>query len=907
MFLKKIKLRLFNYFNKRSYNKTTNLNKSKKKINSKNIKSVSKDLTNNLITYSLQSNEKIFNELHSSFAGLTEKVILKKQEEYSLNEINFEGSVGYIRHLWQCYANPFNLLLTTLAIFQALTQDYVGTVIISTMVILATFIRFFQEQKSKIAMNNLKVIVSNKASVIRQDYTLNGEYFSVVKEIAIKELLPGDIINLSAGDMIPADVKIMIAKDLFISQAVLTGESIPVEKFSDNNKEKVNSILNLNNIAFMGSNVVSGSAKAIVVATGNNTYFGSLSSKLTSPNKNLSQFQKGINKVSWLLVKLMLIMVPIVLLINGFTKGDWLEATLFSLSVAVGLTPEMLPMIVTATLAKGASFMAKKKVIVKKLEALQNFGAMDILCTDKTGTLTQDKIILERHIDVNGNTYNKVLDYAYINSFYQTGLKNLLDVAVLSHAEVNKKLDIQHNYYKIDEIPFDFTRRRMSVVVKEEDENNVLICKGALEEIISVSSFVKQGEEDIPLKEDVLKKITKTANELNKEGLRVVAVAIKKEPLNKETYSVKDEVGLTLMGYIAFLDPPKESTRMALKAIHDNGISIKILTGDNEVVTRKICKDVNFQITDILTGEAINQINDQELANLIDNYNVFVKLTPDHKERIINILKMKNHTVGFMGDGINDAPALRAADIGISVDSAVDIAKESADLILLEKSLMVLEEGVREGRKTFANMLKYIRITTSSNLGNVLTVLLASVFLPFLPMLPVQILIQNLLYDISQVAIPFDNVDEETLNNPQKWNPAGLVRFMIFFGPLSTIFDIITFLVLWYVYKANNIEMGSFFQTGWFLEGLLSQICIVHIIRTRKVPFITSIAARPLLFTSVIISSFGIIFATSSLGSALGFIFMPVSYYFFVFVIVTSYLTIAQLVKNIFIKTYGWN
>lgn len=883
------------------------LNKDKKENKNSNIRSISKTLTNNLIKYSIHNNEKIFKEFSSSFSGLTERTIQKHKEKYGLNEINFEETVGFIKHLLQCYTNPFNLLLTALAIFQALTQDYVGTVIISIMVILATFIRFFQEQKSKIAINNLKVMVSNKVSVVRQEYSINRECFSVVKEIAIKELLPGDIINLSAGDMIPADIRIITAKDLFISQSVITGESMPVEKFAEHISEIPNSILSLNNIAFMGSNVISGSAKAIVVTTGNNTYFGNLSSKLTSPNKNLSQFQKGINKVSWLLVKLMLIMVPIVLLINGFTKGDWLDATLFALSVAVGLTPEMLPMIVTATLAKGASFMAKKKVIVKKLEALQNFGAMDILCTDKTGTLTQDKIILERHIDVSGNNYDKVLDYAYINSFYQTGLKNLLDVAVLSHVEVNKKLDIYHNYYKVDEIPFDFNRRRMSVVVKESNENNVLICKGALEEVISVSSFVKQGEVDIPLTEEVLKKITKTTDDLNKEGLRVVAVAIKKEPLYKEKYSVKDETELTLMGYIAFLDPPKESTTKALKAIHKNGIAIKILTGDNELVTRKICKDVNFNITNVLTGEQINQINDQELTNLIDSCNVFVKLTPDHKERIVNVLKVKKHIVGFLGDGINDAPALRAADIGISVDSAVDIAKESADLILLEKSLMVLEEGVREGRKTFANMLKYIKITTSSNLGNVFTVLLASVFLPFLPMLPVQILIQNLLYDISQVAIPFDNVDEEVLSKPQKWDPKGIFKFMICFGPLSSIFDVITFFILWYVYNANSANMASFFQTGWFLEGLLSQICIVHIVRTKKIPFVNSISSNFLLFTSVFIGGLGVLFTMSSLGRALGFVSIPLSYYFFVLLIVTFYLVTAQLVKKYFISRYGWN
>jgi len=726
-------------------------------------------------------------------------------------------------------------------------------------------------------------------------------------EIPIKDLVPGDIIQLAAGDMIPADLRILSAKDLFLNQSAMTGESLPVEKFAtlqdDNHKKNP---LELDNICFMGTNVVSGSSIAVVIATGSQTFFGLLAARSTTVNRAPTAFQSGINKVSWLLIRFMLVMTPLVLLINGLTKGDWLEAALFALSIAVGLTPEMLPMIVTSTLAKGAVILSRKKVIVKRLDAIQNFGAMDVLLTDKTGTLTQDKIFLERHTDVWGEESEDVLEYAYLNSYYQTGLKNLLDTAVLDHANLHNELGVGKNYYKVDEIPFDFQRRRMSVIIAEQDNTHSLICKGAVEEILSTCSRVRHGDNDEILTSELLAKIRKTTRALNEEGLRVVAVAAKQLPLKKETYSVSDENDLTLIGYIAFLDPPKDSTAPALKMLKERGVDVKVLTGDNELVTAKICREVGLPINNILLGQDIDQMDNIELSHAAETTTIFARLNPAHKERIVRILHDKGHVVGFMGDGINDAPALRAADIGISVDTAVDIAKEAADVILLEKSLMVLEQGVIEGRKTFANMLKYIKMTASSNFGNVFSVLIASVFLPFLPMLPLQLLVQNLLYDISQVAIPFDNVDEEFLSKPQTWDSDNLGRFMIFFGPVSSIFDILTYTLMWFVFQANTPEQQSLFQAGWFIEGLLSQTLIVHMIRTRYIPFFGSCASTSLLFTTAAVMSFGIFLPISMFATYFKFQALPLDYFYWLAAILVAYMVLAQAMKSFYARRYGW-
>ncbi|MFI8376929.1 magnesium-translocating P-type ATPase [Pseudomonas helleri] len=851
--------------------------------------------------------------------GLSEAEADALRQQHGFNEVEHEQPLSRWVHLWHCYKNPFNLLLTLLAAVSLATDDVQAAVVIGTMVVLSTVLRFWQEAKSNKAADALKAMVSNTATVMRRDFSADaapifGKFYGAslsIKgaqriELPIKQLVPGDLIVLSAGDMIPADCRVLSAKDLFVSQAAMTGESMPVEKFAHQSNAQATSALELDNILFMGTNVVSGAATAVVLTTGNSTYFGALAQRVGATDRGPTSFQTGVNKVSWLLIRFMFVMAPLVLFINGFTKGDWTEALLFALSVAVGLTPEMLPMIVTSTLAKGAVFLSRKKVIVKRLDAIQNFGAMDVLCTDKTGTLTQDKIFLARHVDVWGQESDDVLEMAYLNSYYQTGLKNLLDVAVLEHVEVHRELKVGTAFQKVDEIPFDFTRRRMSVVVAQNDQPHLLICKGAVEEVLSVCQHVRHGESQEVLTDELLARIRQVTAAFNEEGLRVVGVAARTMAAGRDTYSLADEQELTLIGYVAFLDPPKESTAPALKALAEHGVAVKVLTGDNELVTAKICREVGLAQQGLLMGNDIERMSDGELALAVETTNVFAKLTPTHKERIVRLLKANGHVVGFMGDGINDAPALRTADIGISVDSAVDIAKEAADIILLEKSLMVLEEGVLEGRRTFANMLKYIKMTASSNFGNVFSVLVASAFIPFLPMLPMHLLVQNLLYDVSQIAIPFDNVDEEMLKKPQRWQPAEVGRFMLFFGPISSIFDILTFGLMWYVFHANTPEHQTLFQSGWFVVGLLTQTLIVHMIRTPKVPFLQSRAAMPLMIMTGVIMAVGIFLPMGPLASYFKLQALPPLYFVFLPMILLAYMALTQAVKGFYIRRFGW-
>ena len=858
-------------------------------------------------------------ELGSHRDGLSDTQAELARARVGTNEVELEKPLPAWLHLWYSYKNPFNLLLTVLAAISYFTEDIKATIVISTMVVLSTFIRFIQETRSNIAVDKLKEMVSNTATVLRRDPAQDAaeearEYFHVVLhpkgprrvEVAIKLLVPGDLVLLSAGDMIPADLRVLSAKDLFISQSAMTGESMPVEKFAVQRTANVSNTIELDNILFMGTNVVSGSATAVVVVTGSNTYFGALAQRVTATTRTLTAFQTGINKVSWLLIRFMMVMTPVVLLLNGFTKGDWLEASLFALSVAVGLTPEMLPMIVTTTLAKGAVLLSRKKVIVKRLDAIQNFGAMNVLCTDKTGTLTQDKIFLERHTDVYGQESDTVLNYAYLNSYYQTGLKNLLDVAILEHADVHQELSINTAFHKVDEIPFDFIRRRMSVVVAEHEEQHLLICKGAVEEVLNVCTHVQHGDKVEPLLPETLARIREVTASLNEEGLRVVAVAAKEVATSNNSFSVKDERELTLIGYIAFLDPPKESTAPALKALKAHGITVKVLTGDNELVTVKICREVGLPIEGMLLGADVDAMPEAELATKVEHCNIFARLTPTHKERIVQALRSNGHVVGFMGDGINDAPALRAADIGISVDTAVDIAKEAADIILLERSLMVLEEGVIEGRKTFANMLKYIKMTASSNFGNVFSVLVASAFLPFLPMLPLHLLVQNLLYDVSQIAIPFDSVDEEQVKLPQTWKPDEIGRFMIFFGPISSVFDIATYCLMWFVFSANTTEQQTLFQSGWFVEGLMSQTLVVHMIRTQKIPFVQSKPSWQLMSTTILIVFAGIFLVMGPYASYFKLQALPMIYFVYLSVILLCYMALTQAMKKIYTRKYGW-
>src|SRR6267154_1856191 len=867
--------------------------------------------------------EQVLASLGSHPNGLTESQASDVRMQVGLNEVGHDQPLRWQVHLWHCYRNPFNLLLTVLAAISYYTEDVRATIVIGSMVLMSTLIRFVQESRSNKAADKLKEMVSTTATVLRRDpaeiaaeearrffqATLRPKPPRKV-EMPLKRLVPGDIVLLSAGDMIPADVRLLSAKDLFVSQSAMTGETLPVEKFAEHRGPETGNPMELDNLAFMGTNVVSGSATAVVVTTANLTYFGALAQKVTAASPTTTAFQTGVNKVSWLLIRFMMVMTPIVFLLNGFTKGNtpgaWTQAFLFALSIAVGLTPEMLPMIVTSTLAKGAVYLSRKKVIVKRLDAIQNFGAMDVLCTDKTGTLTQDKIFLSRHCGAFGEECDPVLEYAYLNSYYQTGLKNLLDVAVLEHVEVNRELSVATAFRKVDEIPFDFTRRRMTVVVAEQGQHHLLICKGAVEEIMAVCTRVQRDESCEPITEQTLAQVRELTADLNEEGLRVVAVAIKQMPPARETYSKADECDLTLVGYIAFLDPPKESSAPALKALADHGVAVKILTGDNHLVTRKICKEVGLPTDSIVLGSDVEGMSEDELAVAAEQNNVFARLTPAHKERIVRSLRSRGHVVGFLGDGINDASAIRAADIGISVDSAGDIAKEAADIILLEKSLLVLEQGVAEGRRTFANILKYIKMNASSNFGNVFSVLVASAFLPFLPMLPLQLLVQNLLYDISQTAIPFDNVDPELVQYPQRWRPDDIGRFMIVFGPVSSVFDICTFALMWFAFGATTEAQAPLFQAGWFLEGLATQTLIVHMIRTQKLPFIQSRAALPLLLTTIAIVAFGMLIVVGPMAHVFKFAPLPLAYFPWWLAIVGGYVVLTQVVKTWYLRRFGW-
>lgn len=852
----------------------------------------------------------------TSAEGLSDLMAAEKLRIFGPNEVHHERAPSWAKQLIGAFINPFVGILVIIAVISFIMDvwlatpgqaDYKTVFMVGFMVMVSSLLRFSQEFRSNRAAEQLKGMVTTTATVLRKS---KGK-----AEIDIKQLVPGDIVFLSAGDMVPGDCRIIQSKDLFVSQSMLTGESMPSEKryLSIRNADTI-SPLELDNICFMGTNVVSGSATAMIVTTGNQTYFGSLSRSIVGKSAETS-FDKGVNKVSYLLIKFMLVMVPLIFIINGLVKGNWLEALLFAIAVAVGLTPEMLPMIVTANLAKGALNMSKRKVIVKRLNAIQNIGAMDVLCTDKTGTLTMDKIVLERHLNIFGLEDEEVLKWAYLNSYYQTGLKNLLDVAVLEHVEVHEHLRVDDHFIKVDEIPFDFERRRMSVVLKQGNGRHLLICKGAVEEMLDLCNQAFDPGEDrqlhietdmvIPIDESVRAAILATSKKLNKEGLRVLLVAIKEFDDRALTYSVEDEKDMVLTGFIGFLDPAKPSAKTAIEALRKLGVAVKVLTGDNEVVTKKICRDVGIDFNKILLGGDVEKMDDKELSVQIEEVSIFAKLSPVQKSRVVKLLQANGHTVGFMGDGINDAAALKDADVGISVDTAVDIAKESADIILLEKDLMVLRKGVIYGRRTFGNIIKYIKMTASSNFGNMFSMLGASAFLPFLPMLPVQILVQNLLYDVSQISIPWDSMDEDFIEKPKKWDASGITRFMLFIGPISSIFDYATFFLMFYFFKANSPANQSLFQSGWFIEGLLSQTLIVHMIRTKKIPFIQSWATTPVVALTSLIMLIGIAIPFSPLAGALRLQPLPWGYFPWLIGILISYCLLTQVVKNWFIKKFN--
>ena len=836
--------------------------------------------------------------LGSGFAGLTLEEAGSRLKTSGPNLVARESKPSILQEIWARCRNPLNALLLALAAVSYFSGDARSAIVIGLMVLLAIVTAFVQEHRSNEAAARLRAMVKTTASVRRRTPAGNGDF----AEVPLDALVPGDVVRLSAGDMIPADLRLLEAKDLFINQSALTGEAMPAEKYAHACAQHPDSPFDLPNICFMGANVVSGYATGVIVRTGGRTFFGQLADEIAG-RRVPTAFDLGIDRFTWLMMKFIVVMVPAVFLINGLTKHDWLEALLFAVAVAVGLTPELLPMIVTVNLAKGALAMSRAKVIVKRLNAIQNFGAMDVLCADKTGTLTQDRIILKKHLDIHGEESERVLQYAYLNSHFQSGLKNLLDVAVLAHVEVHKVLGVDGGFAKVDEIPFDFTRRRLSVVVSHGQDKHVLICKGAVEEVFAACTHYEVDGATGLLDESHFAAAKEETVALNSDGFRVVAVAYKEMPSHKEAYSVADESDLTLLGYIAFLDPPKESAREAIAALAQKGVTVKILTGDNDVVTRKICREVGLDVGQILLGAQIQAMDDEQLADAAHRTTVFAKLSPAQKERIIGALHRRGHVVGFLGDGINDSPALKAADVGISVDSAVDIAKESADIILLEKSLMVLQEGVIEGRKVFSNITKYIKMGASSNFGNMFSVLGASVFLPFLPMAPIQVLTNNLLYDFSQSAIPTDNVDEDYIASPRRWDIDNIFKFVVCMGPVSSIFDYATFAVMLLVFDAWNNP--SLFQTGWFVESLLTQTLIIHIIRTAKIPFIESRASPALIATTIIISTVGIALPFTWIGSALGFTPLPWSYWPLVAGMLAAYAVLAHLVKAWFVRRWG--
>ena len=860
-------------------------------------------LNNNetLIHYSKMNVMQLIDELKTNLAdGLGIDYIEEYQDEYGLNEIESTETDNWFIKVFHSFINPFSIVLLFLSAILAITKDYSGSAVILFMVMVGGITKYVQEEKSNEAGEKLKSLIRTTSTVLR---------FGKKQEIDIKELVVGDVVFLAAGDIIPADLRIIKSKDLFISQSNLTGESDPVEKFSILSEKTLNSDskspLDYENLCFMGTNVVSGSATAIIVAIGSNTCFGNVVNTVLD-GKVETDFDKGLKAISYLLIHFMLVMILIIFCINGIVKKDWLNAFMFAVSIAVGLTPEMLPMIITTNLAKGAVNMSKKKTIVKNLNSIQSFGAMDVLCTDKTGTLTEDRIVLQYHLDIKGEENSEVLKYGYLNSQFQTGLKNLLDLAIIDKSLERGFFELNYKFTKIDEIPFDFVRKRMSVVLKDNNSNNVkIITKGAVEEMLSICKYTDYNGVVEELTDEKKAMSNQIVSKLNNDGMRVIAIAYKNEPNYNESFSANNENEMVLVGYLSFLDPPKASAFNAIKKLKETGVKVKVLTGDNETVSSFVCKKVGIERLNVVLGGEIENLTDDKLKPVVEQNDIFAKLTPQQKARIVRILREDGHVVGFMGDGINDAPAMKQADIGISVDTAVDVAKESADMILLKKDLTVLKDGVIEGRKIFCNILKYIKMTTSSNFGNMFSILFASVFLPFLPMLPMQILVLNLLYDISQMFIPWDEVDKEQLEKQKKWNASSIKRFMIWVGPISSIFDIATFLIMYYIFGCVSSDKQALFNTAWFVESLITQSSIVHLIRTEKIPFVESVSARSVWMSSLIVLIISCILPFSPVAKYLKMVALPFSFFCYLVVILILYAGLLQLTKKIYIKKYG--
>ena len=856
-----------------------------------------RSVENIIVDYAKKDINQLFLDFNTRKTGLNQIEADERLEEYGKNIIDIQNSNNLFERLKEAIINPFNIVLIVVAIITYITDviiaetpSYATFVMLVIIVILSAIISFIQTEKSNNAAKKLQKMITNKIDVIR-----NGNNI----EIDIEDAVPGDIVKLASGDMIPGDVRFFETKDLFIDQSQLTGESNPVEKFSYT--KNYNDISELNNIGLMGSNVVSGSAKGIILTTGNQTYFGSMAKSL-STDKTKTSFEQNIDSISKLLIKFMIIMIPIIFVVNLYTKSNWLESLMFGITIAVGLLPEMLPVIMTSSLAKGAVMMSKKKTIIKRLSSIQTFGEMDILCTDKTGTLTEDKIILEKYLNVEGKEDKRILKHAFLNSYFQTGLKNLMDLAIINRAEKEEMAFLEGDYIKEDEIPFDFTRKRMSVVLKDQNGKRQLITKGAVEEILSICSFIEINGKVEKINKELIENARKIYEDNNNDGLRMIAVAQKNEINGIETFGIQDEKNMVLIGFVGFLDPPKESAKSAIDKLKKHGVKTVVLTGDSEGVALNVCNKLGIDTEYTLTGSKIDEMSDEELKNACEKCYLFSKLTPFQKKRIVKILQENGHTVGYMGDGINDSPPLKQSDVGISVDTAVDIAKEVADIILLEKDLNVLEEGVIGGRKTFANVIKYIKMAVSGNFGNMISVVIASIALPFLPLLPIHILIQNILNDFAQLGMPFDNVEQEYIEKPKKWDVKSIKRFMLSFGLLSTVLDILCFLVLWYVFKFNTIELAAYFQCGWFMFGIISQTFVIHTIRTSKIPFIQATASKQLNISTIVIILATMIIGFTDISGIFDLKPMPYLYLAWIFILIFIYLIMAQIMKKFYIK-----
>lgn len=865
-----------------------------------NINERQKLVEKNLRENSKLEVEKLFEKLGTSYAGVSIVEVEDRLDEYGKNTIEIKNENTLLHKLKEAFINPFNIVLMLVAaitfvtdVIIATNKDYATFCLIVGTILISAVISLMQQTKSDNAAKKLKKMITNKMEVIRDE---------VQSTVDVEEIVPGDIVKLSSGDMIPGDVRFLDVKDLFIDQASLTGESNPVEKFSVCKED--DNITDISNIGFMGTNIVSGRATAVVLTTGNNTYFGSMAKSLYSVNEKNS-FEQGIDSISKLLIKFMVIMLPIILVINMLTKNDIWSSIIFAITIAVGLTPEMLPVIMTSTLAKGAVEMSKKKTIVKRLSAIQTFGQMNILCTDKTGTLTEDEVVLEKYMDVLGNESLRILRHAFLNSYFQTGLKNLIDVAIISRAEKEKLNILKEKYVREDEIPFDFSRRRMSVVLKDDTGKRQLITKGAVDEIMAICSYIDMDGKAVEMTEELRKQAYEVYEKHNHEGLRVLAVAQKNNIHGVETFGVQDESDMVLIGFVGFLDPPKASAKQAITALKEHGVETIVLTGDSEGVALNVCKKVGITVRNRLTGKEVEELTDEELRERVKDCHLYSKLSPLQKQRIVRIYQENGNTVGYMGDGINDSPPLKQADVGISVDTAVDIAKETADIILLEKDLNVLEEGVVNGRKTFTNLQKYLKMATSGNFGNMLSVIVASVFLPFLPLLPIHILIQNLLNDFAQLGMPFDNVDKEYLERPKTWNTKGLKKFMFAFGSISMILDILCFVIMWFVLRFNTVEKANLFQTGWFAFGILSQTLIIHMIRTSKTPFIKSKSSKQLLISTAVIVAITLIITFTNIATVFDLSKLPFVYLGWMVILMVVYVLFIQVYKKFYIKRNG--